>query len=74
MVALLAVVFVGMGGTVLRMLYDPAPGEPRVREPMLLVGGPIALAAAVVVFGIYLPAPLQHLLDEAARALGGQSP
>jgi len=75
MVALLAVVFVGMGVTVLPMLYDPAPAaEPRVREPALLVGGPIALAVALVVLGLYLPAPLQHLLAEAARALGGRSP
>jgi hypothetical protein len=64
-----------MGVTVLRMLYDPAPaGEPRVRESALLVGGPIALAVTLVVLGVYLPAPLQHLLAEAARALGGRAP
>ncbi len=75
LVALLAVVFVGMGGTVLRMLYDPAPAEPApVREPAMLIGGPIALAAAVVILGFYLPAPLRQLLGGAARALGGRSP
>jgi hydrogenase-4 component F len=75
MVTLLAIVFVGMARPLLGMLFEPqASPDPPVREPMLLVAGPVVLAGIVLVLGVYLPMPLQRLLGEAARALGGLAP
>jgi hydrogenase-4 component F len=75
MVGLLAVIFVGMARPVLGMLFEPQENpEPPVREPPLLVFGPIVLGVVVLLLGIYIPAPLQVLLGEAARALGGVAP
>lgn len=74
--ALMAVIFVAMARTVLDMSYGPpADGAPaRARESAWLVGGPVALAAAVLVLGVYVPAPLHAALARAAAALGGGAP
>ncbi len=75
MVALLAVIFVGMARPLLGMLFEPQTNpDPPVREPFLLVAGPVALAVVVLVLGVYIPGPLQRLLGQAARALGGLAP
>jgi hydrogenase-4 component F len=75
MVVLLAVVFVGMARPILRMLLEPADTpEPPVRERFLFVVGPIILTVLVLLLGIYLPGPLQRVLGEAARSLGGTLP
>jgi len=70
--ALLALAFVGMATSVLRM----AQGEPservqrdRGRELWLAVGPPIALSLCVLALGIHVPRPLDTLLHGAARAL-----
>lgn len=76
MVVFLAIVFVGMASLILRVLYEPDPeGPPPLpRESLLLVGGPIVLAAVVLVLGLYLPDSLQALLAAAAHSLGGTAP
>ena len=72
---LLAIIFVGMASLVLEMsLGDLPPGAKRVRESRWLVVGPVALAAAVLMLGLYLPAPLRAALAGAAAGLGGGSP
>ncbi len=70
-VALLAIIFVGMAAVVLDVVYAPAeaPAAP-VRESVLLVGGPILLLAAVLLLGLYVPLPLHQLLAAAAQGLG----
>ncbi len=72
---LFAVIFIGMA----KMILDVAWGEPveqggPAHESPWLIGGPVALAALVLMLGLYLPAPLQVVLGEAARALGGFTP
>ena len=75
-VALLAVIFVGMA----RMILDVAWGDPRpddaapVPESPLLLVGPATLGAIALLLGIYLPAPLQAALEQAARALSSVVP
>jgi len=60
---------------VLEVIYRPPETEvPAVRENLLLVAGPIALLLAVLVLGMYIPPPLQRVLTEAARGLGGVAP
>lgn len=72
---LLAVIFVGMASLLLGMaLGEPAPGTPVVHESPWLVAGPVALAAIVLLLGVYIPAPLHHALVRAAAALGGSAP
>jgi hydrogenase-4 component F len=71
----LAVIFVGMAALVLGMaLGEPEPGHVPVRESAWLVSGPIALAAAVLMLGVYVPGPLHEVLARAATALGGTAP
>lgn len=74
-VVLLAVSFVGMAAMLLGMvLGDPPPGGAPVRESAWLVAGPVALAAIVLVLGVYVPGPLHEALSRAATALGGVAP
>lgn len=80
MLAVLAIIFVGMAALVLGIaLGEPTPDAPErrsvgVRESPWLVAGPLALAAIVLALGIYIPAPLQEVLRRAADALGGTAP
>jgi len=69
--ALAAIAFVGMAGLLLPMIQgrSSAPGERR--ESWLLVGPPLALGAALLVLGIYVPPALDHVLRSAAAFLGG---
>jgi hydrogenase-4 component F len=72
---LLAVIFVGMAKLVLEMALGTAPeGETPARESRWLVVGPIVLAAAVLMLGLYIPSPLRDALARAASALGGVAP
>jgi hydrogenase-4 component F len=82
MLLMLAVIFVGMAALVLGMALGeppPSPAHPgtgavRVRESPWLVAGPAALAAIVLLLGVYVPGPLHDILTRAAVALGGSGP
>jgi hydrogenase-4 component F len=72
---LLAIIFVGMATIILEMaLGEPAAGAVAVWESRWLTYGPIVLAAAVLMLGVYIPAPLHDVLASAAAALGGGAP
>jgi hydrogenase-4 component F len=70
---LLAVVFIGMGATVLPLVQGDPPDEPgaaRFRDGVS-TGLPILLfMALVLLLGLYIPPPLESLLREAAASLG----
>jgi hydrogenase-4 component F len=69
---LLGVVFIGMGATVLAVVQGrPAAGQgPNRFHDSVSTGGPILLFMAVVILlGLYIPAPLDALLREAAASL-----
>lgn len=84
--ALLSVVFIGLATIMLRMAQGvpvlrpggraSAPEElstvenPHV-ESLLAIAPPLALGALVLILGLYLPAGLQNVLEEAARAITG---
>jgi hydrogenase-4 component F len=73
--ALLAIIFVGMA----KMILDVAYGKPvdsgnASPEALPLIGGPLVLAALVLMLGLFLPEPLREFLGQAARALGGAAP
>ncbi len=70
----LGVVFVGMGATVLSVVLGNPPDQirPTTFHDTLSTGGPILLfVALVLLLGLYIPAPLESLLSEAAAQLGG---
>lgn len=76
---LLAVIFVGIGGMLLKIVFGGAtpstPDDaPRTRESALMLVGPIGLAVLVIMLGVYIPPPLQVYLAHAARMLGGAIP
>jgi len=74
--ALLLVVFLGMGATVFSALQGPPSpaAEASTCRDGVLTGAPLlAFFAVVCLLGVYLPAPLEHLLQEGA-ALLQQSP
>ncbi len=70
----LAVIFVGMGATVLRIVQG-APPQGLVATAMgdspLTAGPPLALLALVLVLGLWVPAPLRALVEAAAALVGG---
>jgi hydrogenase-4 component F len=68
----LGVVFVGMGATVLAVVMGSPPEQikPTAFHDNLSTGGPILLfVALVLLLGLYIPAPLETLLREAAAQL-----
>lgn len=72
--ACLAVVFLGMGQTVLRMGQGPAPADPPAAgagESWISVAVPGTLAAIVLLLGLYVPPGLDVLLREAALLFRG---
>ena len=72
--AFLAIVFVGMGQTVLRMAQGRVPQEEAASpaaEPWPSVLVPMALAALVLMLGVYVPPALGGMVREAARLVGG---
>jgi hydrogenase-4 component F len=72
--ALLALIFVGMATSFLRMAQG-APPKPIIRtgESLLSILPPALFAAAVLILGIYIPPPLLDLLRRLAQSLGGSS-
>jgi hydrogenase-4 component F len=71
---MLFVVFVGMGATVLAVVQgEPPKGLPvnTYRDSFLMVGPAIACLALVLLLGIYLPPPVDGLLQSAAHFLDG---
>ncbi len=75
---LLAVVFIGMGATVLHVVQgEPPPANPdaRLQRDRFSTSAPIALAMALVLLlGLYVPAPLATLVREAAAFLEMTTP
>ncbi len=70
---LLAVVFMGMGSTVVRVVQGtpPDPDAPRYREPLLTTLPAFAFLAMVLVLGVYVPGWLSDALHDAARFVEG---
>jgi hydrogenase-4 component F len=55
-------------------LRPPSSGAPAARESRWLIASPVALAALVLMLGVYIPGPLREVLARAAAALGGSAP
>ncbi|MDZ4183682.1 MAG: proton-conducting transporter membrane subunit [Desulfuromonadales bacterium] len=68
---LLAIVFIGMGSTVLGMVQGTpdATTDPAFQDTFLLVAPPLLLLLLVLLLGLYLPPPLRRLLEDAVVLL-----
>ena len=77
-IALLAIIFVGLAAMILEMVYgnrEAAAGRSEHgEERKWLVVAPLALAAIVLLLGVYIPRPLSMALAAAAATLGGAAP
>jgi hydrogenase-4 component F len=73
---LLSIIFAGIGGMLLGVVFGEraAGAGDQSRDSVWLVAGPLALAALVLLLGLYIPAPLRSSLADAARMLGGTAP
>jgi hydrogenase-4 component F len=77
---LLLVVFIGMGATVLRVVQGRPPTDIEATASRtsefrdgFLTGAPIvAFMLLVLLLGVYIPAPLNKMLDDAVRFLEGR--
>ena len=68
----LLVVFIGMGGTVLTVVQGRAPAEPPgqpYRDRLLTSAPLVVLMGLVLLLGLYIPAPLRELLNDAVLFL-----
>ena len=71
---ILAVIFIAMASIVVRMVQGrPHPDAEglAVREPWWTIVPPLLLGALVLLLGVYLPSPVEELLLDAARIVGG---
>lgn len=68
---LLAIVFIGMGSTVLGMVQGTpdAAADSAFKDSFLLVAPPLLLLLLVLLLGLYLPPPLRRLLEDAVVLL-----
>jgi hydrogenase-4 component F len=76
-VALLAIIFVGIAAMILELVYAPedaASSPVRSGERPKLVAAPAVLGALGLLLGIYLPPRLVDALSSAALTLGGHAP
>ena len=73
--ALLALVFIGMGNVVMSMSQGECNADSRKvprHEDWLAVLPPAALGLLVLAIGLYVPPDLSGMLHEMARAMGGE--
>ena len=72
----LAVIFVGMGATILGLVQGAPPEglklDPAMGDSRLTAGPPLALLALVLALGLWLPSPLSTLVGEAAALVRGE--
>jgi hydrogenase-4 component F len=70
----LAVIFIGMGATVLHVVQGDdrgAPGQPGFKDGWLTAGPPLVLLLMVLALGLWLPRALQGLFQAAAHLVTG---
>ncbi len=71
----LLVVFIGMGQTVLKVVQGRVPAElppTRYRDAWHTTAPVVVLLTLVLLLGVFIPAPLRGLLDDAVRFLGSR--
>lgn len=68
----LAVIFIGMGSTVLSVVFGSPPekkGDENYRETLVIAGVPLVMLLIILVLGVYLPEPIRRIFADAAALL-----
>ncbi len=70
----LAVIFIGMGSTVLSVVFGTPPektgtGYENYRDTFATTGVPLIMLLIIFVLGVYLPDPVRHICADAAALL-----
>ena len=72
MCSMLTVIFVATGRTVFPMLWgQPDHHRPTVRETWVAALPKLGFVVALVLLGVYTPAPISQLLQQVAQSIGG---
>lgn len=70
MLVFLATAFIGMGTTVLAATQgEPEHKTPAFKDSFMLYIAPLVLILLILLLGVYIPAPLQHAVQQAADLL-----
>ena len=73
MCTMLTIIFVATGRTLFPMLWNPpAQHRPPVRETWLTALPKLGFVTALVLLGLYTPAPISALLVQVAQSIGGR--
>ena len=66
----LAIVFIGMGATILTATQgEPAEEPPQFQDRILLYISPLCFMLLILLIGVYIPEPIQAALHQAAALL-----
>lgn len=73
MCTMLTIIFVATGRTIFPMLWgQPEQHRPPVREPWVTALPKLGFVLALVLLGVYVPAPVNELLIRVAQSIGGE--
>ena len=73
MCTMLTIIFVATGRSIFPMLWgQPEQHRPPVRESWVTALPKLGFVLALVLLGVYTPAPIHALLQQVARSIGGQ--
>ena len=72
MCAMLTVIFVATGRSIFPMIWGPSEREGRAGTETLVTAVPkLGFVAALILLGVYTPAPISALLQQVAQSIGG---
>jgi hydrogenase-4 component F len=73
MCATLTIIFVATGRSIFPMIWGPSDRQgPPVRETWVTALPKLGFVLVLVMLGVYVPAPISHLLLAVAQSVGGQ--
>ncbi len=73
MCATLSVIFVATGRSIFPMIWGPSEREGRAGTETLVTAVPkLGFVAALILLGVYTPAPITALLQQVAQSIGGR--
>jgi len=73
MCAMLSVIFVATGRSIFPMIWGPTEREGRAGTETLVTAVPkLGFVTALILLGVYTPAPISALLQQVAQSIGGR--
>jgi hydrogenase-4 component F len=73
MCTMLTIIFVATGRSIFPMIWGPSDHRgPQVTETWVTAVPKLGFVTALVLLGVYTPAPISALLQQVAQSIGGQ--